>query len=375
MWTVIFPACTDVTVTSGAVFWASYIQIIFSVFGLAAFLWSAASLYRADQQWRAQISVRRVESHQPNLSSLKVLPLSQQEEAAGSPVAANEIGDVELPSRWTLFKIIDRGQFVTAGIGRLLWKYKLALLAASVVVVVIVLMSISFDTSYYGRIYFDTTFNYPSKDVYGKRIHRIALIGDSLCPQDDDVKDVMGVMAQARPNEVWVPIPACHYGGTIRSIRQNLVPNVLRYGPEAIILYWDSDASDVDEGPKRGLKNNTPPSAQLQSHFVENLRAVLEACLRVTKRVAVMGPTVWGERPRGTNGRDVRYEVFLHLVGNITAEMNITYIHTRDIFFSHLPPGWDQHTGYLTIDGEHPNRAGMAIVVDLYKKILRNWFT
>ena len=95
----------------------------------------------------------------------------------------------------------------------------------------------------------------------------------------------------------------------------------------------------------------------------------------MTSKVAVMGPTLLGEMPRGMNGRDPLLEVYLNLVINATKTYNITYIHTRDIFFSKIPPDWREHEGYLTVDGEHPNSAGKEIIRGIYESILNKWFS
>ena len=42
-------------------------------------------------------------------------------------------------------------------------------------------------------------------------------------------------------------------------------------------------------------------------------------------------------------------------------------------FQGQLQPGWDQNSGYLTLDGEHHNEKGSAIILDIFTQALCSW--
>lgn len=136
--------------------------------------------------------------------------------------------------------------------------------------------------------------------------------------------------------------------------------------PDAVILYWDSD---VNPGPKDGSSplNNATVAAYLQT-----LYNVLDQMTANCHVVILAGPTLTGELPRGQNALDPALDYYAQL-NNETARMyNITYINTRDLYFANLPVGWDQYSGYLTVDGEHPNGRGSALLRTAFREALKN---
>jgi len=82
--------------------------------------------------------------------------------------------------------------------------------------------------------------------------------------------------------------------------------------------------------------------------------------------IAVAGPTIFGEKPRGTNLRDPIYDYYEEMNVNITGEFGIKYIPTRTTFFDNIPPWWPLQWGilkeYLTQDSEHLNGRGHNII-------------
>lgn len=134
--------------------------------------------------------------------------------------------------------------------------------------------------------------------------------------------------------------------------------------PDAVILYWDSD---VNPGPHDGT---TPLTNATLTAYVHNLHYVLEQLKSHCKVVIMGGPTLSGELPRGQNHLDAYLDHYVILNSQIAEALNVTYINTRDAYFDNLPDDWDQSSGYLTTDGEHPNRRGSTLLRTLFRKAL-----
>jgi len=133
---------------------------------------------------------------------------------------------------------------------------------------------------------------------------------------------------------------------------------------QAVIIYFDSDAADVDES-KFDLND-------LRARYVWNLTEVVKTISKNVPLVALSGPTLCGELPRGTNGDDAKFEEYCAMNRRICTNYNVTYLETRELFFANLPGKWNHSHGYLTLDGEHHNERGSSLVEDLFFDVIEN---
>lgn len=134
--------------------------------------------------------------------------------------------------------------------------------------------------------------------------------------------------------------------------------------PDAVILYWDSD---VDPGPKDG---SDPMNNDTVAAYLNTLYDVLGDLKNRVGTVIMAGPTLVGELPRGMNAKDDTLDYYAQLNNETAAMFNVTYINTRDLYFANLPEGWNKSSGYLTRDGEHPNRRGSTLLREAFRKAL-----
>jgi len=137
--------------------------------------------------------------------------------------------------------------------------------------------------------------------------------------------------------------------------------------PEAVIMYWDSDVSD-------------PSIDYITSQvgidkYTNNLRDVIFAIQKVTTYFAIAGPNLLGELPEGENGRDKYLNLYRDINHDVSLLFNVTYIDIRQAFIDvDKEKGWDESSGYLTMDGEHPSKAGSKIEEDLFYNQLVLWY-
>jgi len=194
-------------------------------------------------------------------------------------------------------------------------------------------------------------------DQNGRRIHRISFFGDSLILFPDEgyqfIRHILEKLGADYPGIAFDAFDKGNGGDQIRHLYKRVSNDVLQYSPDAIVMYWDSDATDI----------SNPDSPELVTNYVTTLDAVVQALVATTpaSRVAVAGPNLFGELPVGRNGRDqilMRYE---GINEHITSKYGATFLRMREAFLAALPSDYDKQSGYLTLDGEHPNQRGSYI--------------
>ena len=151
--------------------------------------------------------------------------------------------------------------------------------------------------------------------------------------------------------------------------------------PQAVILYWDSDCSDIDE-------YHLHPSEKkaLREKYRANLLKVGLKILAQGSLLAIAGPGLLGEGPRNLDSyfykqgqsnyynklgmlndyRVINEDVALQLKG-------VPYIDIRKAFLDALPANWLYNSGCITADGEHPNNFGAIIEANLFSYIINQW--
>ena len=134
---------------------------------------------------------------------------------------------------------------------------------------------------------------------------------------------------------------------------------MLALDPAAVVLYWDSDAADVED------QDETPArAAALRAAYERDLHAVLAALRARTSHVVVAGPTLLGERPPGTNDKDRVLDAYAAINHRLSRAHDATWVDTRHTAFDwlHRRRGATGDTRLLTEDGEHLNDEGVRLV-------------
>ena len=144
-------------------------------------------------------------------------------------------------------------------------------------------------------------------------------------------------------------------------------PDVLKnYTPDAVILFWDSDCSDVDESTM-----SEGQVTELRANYTANLVDVVTQILGSGSLLAISGPEVLGEglremkTPMLNDYRDMNKKV--------SADFKLQHIDMRQAFLDDCPDKWIQDGGFDTTDGEHPNDRGTTIEAGLFAKQVQEW--
>ena len=133
--------------------------------------------------------------------------------------------------------------------------------------------------------------------------------------------------------------------------------------PQAVIILFDSDAADVDEGEN---------ADDIRSRYAEKLDALLGKVRARVDYVALSGPILDGEKKEGENEKDDKLDAYENINKKLAKKHDIAYIDLRAEFLSN-DKGFDQEQGHLTQDGEHPKRKGEEIIEDAFRKQILSW--
>ncbi|MCX6550006.1 MAG: GDSL-type esterase/lipase family protein [Acidobacteria bacterium] len=203
---------------------------------------------------------------------------------------------------------------------------------------------------------------------------RIVFVGDSLVHRsaaDHAMLDaVRAGLTERHPSLTFELIDAGVNGNGIADIQARLDEDVLALHPAAVVLYWDSDVSDVDESHMSEAQ-----VATLRAAYKRRLHAVLTTLVASGAHVIVSGPTLIGELPRGRNPKDRQLDAYRWMNRAMAASLKVVYIDTRRAFFARRPrqAPVDADHGLLTEDGEHLNDDGAAVVRDQFVNALDAW--
>jgi lysophospholipase L1-like esterase len=190
-------------------------------------------------------------------------------------------------------------------------------------------------------------------------------VGDSLVSRSAEehglLERVRGQIAHAFPTRTFEVVNAGVSGDRIVDIRNRLQRDVVALHPDVVVLYWDSDVSDVDE-----RKLSSEEVSRLRRAYERDLGQVLGGLLAAGAQVLVAGPTVIGERPHGHNPKDGQLDAYAEINRSLASDLHALYVPTR-----HAALRWLRHhpvakgsKGTLTEDGEHLSALGVSVVAD-----------
>jgi lysophospholipase L1-like esterase len=203
---------------------------------------------------------------------------------------------------------------------------------------------------------------------------RIVFVGDSLIHRSAEdlgmLEHIQEALARSRERPDIEVVDAGINGNRIADIRARLDRDVIDLHPGAVVLYWDSDVSDVNE---TGMKPDEV--RMLRTAYETDLRAVVSRLTDSGTYVVMSGPTLIGEQPHHRNKKDAQLDAYRAMNRRVASSLKIDYVDTRRAFFAGRPSGTpaDVARGLLTQDGEHLNTRGVRIVESLFIRALDRW--
>lgn len=202
----------------------------------------------------------------------------------------------------------------------------------------------------------------------------VLMIGDSLVRRPSAYFNLQGLLYDHLKPINATFINDGEDGETISAIAARLVPALELYNPQAVILYWDSDVSNIDEAMLTQQQVN-----DLHRNYRANLTWFINTTINYpsVEFMTVGGPELLGEGklclPMTKHSKTEMLQSYLAMNQNITAMMNVSYMDVRQQFLNNLPWYWPLGYYFLTVDGEHPNYRGAHIIAKMFADQLRPW--
>lgn len=216
---------------------------------------------------------------------------------------------------------------------------------------------------------------YPINELRLNNTINIALVGDSLVLNALIHFNLIAKLHSLLPEYKISFTSFSGNGWRISKILEVFMQEVLPTGPDGILLYWDSDVSDVFE-----IYESNERISQIRSDYVDRLQTFISAVKSANiSLIGVGGPTILGE---GVFGLPLEWWAkYNMLVGyrlmtkSVCGSNGVPYMDMRAAFLQALSALSSRvlYCGYLTWDGEHENEKGTEIVASLFSTAIRSW--
>jgi len=226
----------------------------------------------------------------------------------------------------------------------------------------------------YGAWWFYSDKQYP-KDASDSSAKTVMLIGDSLLNRPFQRFGSAGMLQRRLSDYPLVFWNEAQDGSQIASSYSRLGPALSEHNPQAVVLLWDSDASDVDESVLTADEVTT-----LRANYMTTLRVFCNTTLSYpsVEYMVMSGPVVYGSegtlaRPERFNDKSDVYDEYREMNKQVASEFGVDYIDARSNFLSAVPFYWQFYKWWVSIDGEHFNYRGTIIWTNLLADRLESW--
>ena len=304
---------------------------------------------------------------------------------SGSPLARLGLGD-ELGGDYRYSRIVETGlsskdgrigplDGVTSGgwtrrLCRFFFRYRY-LLWVLLVLVIFVLYIVFFNV---GWVVDRNTQDFSSGSTSDPSAKTVVLLGDSLLNRPFTQYNFGAMLRRRLSSHSLVVWNEGEDGNTIRDIADRL-DAALAHNPEAVMMLWDSDVSDINES----LLNSTQVSA-LRAAYTSTLQGVVNDTLHYpsVKYLAMSGPGLLGENPDTVlafcperfDGKKDMLDAYRKINQQVAAEFGVDYIDLRTSLVDAIPFYWTFYKFWVTKDGEHLNYRGSVILANLFAEAL-----
>ena len=208
---------------------------------------------------------------------------------------------------------------------------------------------------------------------------RIVMLGDSLMNRPMN-KFNLGGQIQALLPQYTLEFTNCGFDGTgIAWILNNSLPRcALQVQPDAVILFYHTDASDTDEA---SLDEET--ANNLHQAYRKNLAMVLDTLVKTGAFVALTSTGILGETKTALfQPHTARFHKKIPILNEYctmnreTAESyGVPYINLRQALMDYIPCTQLSYAWCVTLEGEHLNKQGVKIQAQLFADTLGTWLT
>jgi hypothetical protein len=213
---------------------------------------------------------------------------------------------------------------------------------------------------------------------------RVLFYGDSLIGWPYEMESLEGKIRSYLPDYDLKLNFQYYFGKGIGFLKEQLASTLSSAkeamgggGIDAVILFWDTDASDTD-----WMSMSSSEKAAFREKYYADLTYVIKYIKHQNvSSTAIAGPLVDGEGPlfAPINFNGVRYdfntftkmyEEYRIINRAMCSVYQMPYIDVRQAFLDNIPATRLAFDNCLTIDGEHENDRGTSIVAKLFAETI-----
>jgi hypothetical protein len=202
----------------------------------------------------------------------------------------------------------------------------------------------------------ETIPTYEQKYGFSNKTYKVVLLGDSLIGKPFERFQLDQKIKAYLPRYNLDIIRCAENGARIAGIRDIIMPEcALPATPDAVILFWDSDCSDVneDEMDSEGVKDT-------RAAYYSGVVATINQLTQTGAFVAIASPGVLGEGAKLFAPKQQRFQNKEEMLDDYS-EMNkqvanvfdIPFIDIRAAFMAYVPAYQLCYSLCVTTDGEH----------------------
>ena len=210
---------------------------------------------------------------------------------------------------------------------------------------------------------------------------RIVLLGDSMINKPYEMYNLGGkIQSYLSQYPYTLEITNCGFNGAIISdiMKDPLNVCALPLKPHAVILFWDSDCSNIQE---HSMSDNDID--KLHAQYAENVAGVVNSILSTGAFVALTGTGVLGEGKKlfapywqsRFQYKEDMLDTYNQMNELVASDYHIPFINMRQAFLDASPFYQLCYSKCVTFDGEHVNARGTDIVAKLFSATLSEWLS
>lgn len=246
-------------------------------------------------------------------------------------------------------------------------------------IVILILICIGYFTAYVYTTNFQTLTTTDYKNPGVIPTYRLTFIGDSLIHRPFTEFDLGGrVQRYFRTINLNITDHARN-GQEIAECESNVYDDVPIGSADMVILFWDSDCSNVDESAM-----DDDEIRETRANYKANLTEVINAVKSAgVTYMAISGPNLLGEgtysflrtiwMTRWADDKSSMLDDYRKINEDIANELDVDYIDMRKAFLRAEPTYWVYPAYRLTLDGEHPNDRGTGIIAKQFAMQISAW--
>jgi hypothetical protein len=220
-------------------------------------------------------------------------------------------------------------------------------------------------------------FSRSDRSMLSSQTFKVVFLGDSLVHRPYDSLNLGGKIQALLPEFSFEFVDCASNGAQIETLMNyNLVNCCLPAKPDFVLMFWHSDASDVDEASM-----TTDIVNARHEKYKKNVASVVDVILKSGAFLAISSTGLCGEtsaalfQPHSQrfHKKTPILNQYTEMNRELAEEFNIPFMDIRKALLDKIP--WCQlsYAWCVTLEGEHHNERGTRIIAKIFADTLKSW--